>query len=159
LVRYREILEHLTRHQVDFIVIGGVAAALHGSPLVTTDVDICTTFEQPNLDRIIAALGPLHPRLRMRQDKMPLPLEIERLQHIKNLYLLTDLGILDFLGELPGVASYLELKDKTVEMDLNGFKCRALDLDTLISAKKIAGRSKDKISLMYLQSLRDRQNQ
>lgn len=154
MVRYREIFEHLTRYHVDFIVICGVAAALHGSPMATFDVDVCTTFEPENLARIIAALIPINPRLRMRPDKMKLPLELNRLQDVKNLSLLTDLGILDLLGELPHVCSYRELAGKTVNMDLGGFDCRVLDLQTLITAKKIAGRSKDQAALMHLHAIK-----
>jgi hypothetical protein len=159
LVRYREILERLTNSQVDFVIIGGVAAALHGSPMVTLDVDVCTSFAEPNLSKIISALGPINPRLRMQPDKMKLPLEPERLQDIKNLYLLTDLGILDLLGEVPGVASFQEIANRTVAMDLGGFTCRVLDLDTLISAKVVAGRYKDRLALIHLKALREMREQ
>jgi predicted nucleotidyltransferase len=153
-VGFREILSRLNDHGVDYVVIGGVAAALLGSPMGTLDVDVCTTFDEVNLAKLIAALRDLNPKLRMRPDKMRLPLEIERLKGVRNLYLITDLGILDLLGEVPGVGRLHDLRERTEVVHLAGFSCRTLDLDTLIKSKAFAGRPKDIENIKHLEAVR-----
>ena len=50
--------------EVEFVVIGGVSAILHGSSMVTFDVDICYFRAALNLRRPVAALAPFHPKPR-----------------------------------------------------------------------------------------------
>jgi hypothetical protein len=156
LVGFEAILRRLTEHGVEFFVIGGIAASLHGSPVQTFDVDVCIPFRRPNVDRLLEALDGINPKLRMRPDKLRLAVGADYLAGCKNLYLLTDLGVLDLLGEVPGVGSYDELVDKTVVMNFQTFSCRILDLDTLIVAKRFAGRPKDLISVEELEKVRRR---
>lgn len=155
MVRFRELLRVLTAGGVDFVVVGGLAAVLHGSPLGTLAVDVCADFSPEGVRKLLDALRPLHPRLRHRPDRMPLPDDPERLSGLMNLYLLTDLGALDLLGELPGVSGFEEVRDRSVEMDVGGFPCRVVDLDTLIAAKRAAGREKDRLGLPHLLAIRD----
>ena len=76
LVRFAE---HLDRHGVEFIVIGGQAAALFGSPHPTYDVDLCYRRSEENLSRLAKALQELHPRLRGTPKDLPFRREaIER---------------------------------------------------------------------------------
>jgi hypothetical protein len=153
-VGFREILKRLTDHGVDYVVVGGVAASLHGSPMGTLDVDVCTTFEEENLRKLIAALADLNPKQRMRPDKMRLPLNLDSLRGVRNLYLLTDLGVLDLMGELPGVGRLEDLAGRTELVHLPGFSCRVLDLDTLIKSKTFAGRPKDIENVQHLEVVR-----
>jgi len=154
MVRSRELLRTLTEHEVDFVIVGGLAAVLHGSPLGTFDVDVCMDFSAESLTTLLDALRPLNPRLRHRPDRMPLPVDPGRLRGVKNLYLLTDLGAIDLLGELPGVGGFGEIRHRSVEMDVGGFGCRLLDLDTLIAQKRVANREKDRRALPYLLAIR-----
>lgn len=85
---------------------------------------------------------------------MPLPDDPQRLRGVKNLYLLTDLGLVDLLGELPGIGSFDDLRERTVKMDVGGFHCRVLDLDTLIAAKRAAGRGKDMVGVRHLEVIK-----
>lgn len=62
--RPQRILEILAKHEVEFILIGGVATALHGAPFPTADVDIVPALETSNLDRLAAALNDLDALLR-----------------------------------------------------------------------------------------------
>src|SRR5205809_278243 len=105
MVAFQELLKRLHDESVDFVVIGGIAANLNGSSIATIDLDIIAPMTTENLRRIVRALRPLDPRVRMRPDKMRLPEGIEERTDLKNLYLLTDLGIIDLLGELPGIGS------------------------------------------------------
>ena len=72
----------------------------------------------------------------MRPDLPIITPEDHHLKGIKNLYLATELGQLDVLGELPDVCTYAELAARSVEVDFDGLKCRLIDLDTLIAAKR-----------------------
>jgi hypothetical protein len=148
-----QILKRLTECKVDYVLIGGMAAVAHGSPVITQDVDVCTSFDEANLVKILAALRPLDPRIRDRPDKMRLPEDIERLEGLKNLYLVTTLGKIDLLGELPGIGPYAEIRGRSVEMDVGGFCVRVLDLETLIAAKKVANRDKDRIAVRHLEAI------
>ena len=154
MVRYRELLQRLNDHGVPFIVIGGVAASLLGSPMATLDVDVCAPLDEANLQKIIEAMRGINPRWRMRPDKVIPFDDIERFRGVKNVYLATDLGILDILGDLPGIGSYDDIQNKTVEFDLGGFTCRVLEIDTLIAAKRAAGRDKDLVGVRHLEAVK-----
>ena len=119
MVRFRELLQRLKDQDVEFFVIDGVAASLLGSPLPTLDVDVCAPMHDANLQKI---LDDVRPRLRMRPDKMPLPDDVERLRGIRNIYVVTDIGPIDLLNEVPGIGPYAELTGRTVEMDLGGVR-------------------------------------
>jgi predicted nucleotidyltransferase len=153
------LLRRLKDHGVEFVVIGGVAASLRGSPVVTYDVDVCAPMAEPNLTKILTALRDLRPRFRFRPDKMPVPQDPARLHGIKNLNLDTDWGTIDLLGELPNIGSFEDLADKTSLMDLGGFTCRVLDLETLLAAKKAAGREKDLPNILQLKAIQRLQKQ
>ena len=56
---------------VDFVIIGGWSAILHGSSSVTNDLDICYSGSPDNLKRVVAALTSFHPRLRDLPQNLP----------------------------------------------------------------------------------------
>jgi predicted nucleotidyltransferase len=149
-----QILKRLTDHGVEYVVIGGMAAIAHGSPTMTNDVDVCAPMSDENLLRIVAALREVRPRLRFRPDLMPMPQDLIGLRGVKNLYILTELGVIDLLGEVPGIGTYAEIQGRTIEADLGGFVCRVLDLDTLIAAKRVANRDKDQLAIRHLEVIR-----
>ena len=86
MVRFKEFLKRLTDHDVEFVVIWGVAAVLLGFPLPTLDVDFHAPMHDANLRKILGALRDTRPRLRMRSGKDALPDDVERLHQIKNIY-------------------------------------------------------------------------
>jgi len=96
--------------------------------------------------RIQNALGDLHPVHRSRPD-MPLKLTPEQCATLKNLYVKTDIGVLDCLGEILGVGDFDEVEKHAVELDVPSGKCRVLDLDTLIVAKQAVGRDRDLLAV------------
>lgn len=152
-----ELLRRMKQEGVDFVVIGGVAAALRGSPIATYDLDICAPLTGANLPRILAAIADLDPCFRFRPDKMPLPPDPNYFHGFKALNLETTLGACDILGDLPGICSFEELADRTTQMNVGGFHCRVLDIETLIAAKTFAGREKDKPYLLFLEAVRTRE--
>jgi hypothetical protein len=72
-LRAEQILVTLERHEVRFLVIGGLAAVLHGSPIVTADADICPARDSENLRRLAGALKDLRARIRVEQDPKASP--------------------------------------------------------------------------------------
>ena len=154
MVSFRQLLRRLKDHEVDFIIIGGVAAHLLGSPMSTLDVNVCAPLTEENLTRILASIRDLHPMWRFRPDhKIPVD-SLEQFRGFKNLYIDTDIGVLDVLGELPGIGSFDAIRERTEEVILDGTVYKVLDIDTLIAAKQVAGREKDRIGIDHLREVK-----
>jgi len=152
-----ELTRRLIAGNVEFVLVGGFAAIAHGVLRSTRDVDVCCRFSEANLMRIQSALADLHPVYRPRTD-LPLELTPDLCASLKNLYLKTDLGILD-LGEVKGVGDFDEVARHSVELELPIGKCRVIDLDTLIVAKEAMDRDHDRITVKDLKEIRRRQQQ
>ena len=151
-----ELTRRLVEAQVGFVLIGGFAAVAHGATLVTRDVDICCRFSDANLRRIQQALADLHPVHRSRPD---LPFDLNRDQPVglKNLYLKTDLGVLDCLGEVVGLGDFEAVLKYSIEVRLPFGLCRILDLDGLILAKEAMDRDHDRVTVRQLKEIKRRQ--
>jgi hypothetical protein len=151
-----DLLKRLNDHRVEYVLVGGMACVIHGSQMVTQDVDICAPLTQENLSRLFAALADAHPRLRMARDLHPLPDKPEKPEGFKNLYLITDFGQLAVLSEIDGVGGHSEVEQHTIQVALAGIQCRVLDLETLITAKRAMNSPKDRHAVMELEAIRDR---
>ena len=151
-----DLLKRLSEHEVEFVIVGGVASVLHGSNLVTRDLDICAPLTRENLTRILGALSDLTPRFRMTPDKRPLSANPEDYVGYKNLYLLTDWGQLDILSEIMGLGNHENVARNAITVDLGGISCRVLNLDALILAKKSLNRPRDRQALIELEAIRER---
>jgi len=152
----QELLTRLQQNSVDFVVIGGVCCIFHGVPLATFDLHICCPFDEQTLYRIQAAVRDLHPRHRLAANKLPLELTPNLASRLKNLYLQTDLGILDCLGEVAGIGNYQQAEIRSVEGQLPYGHFKFLNLDAIIDAKQSAGREQDLAALRYLRPIRER---
>jgi hypothetical protein len=142
LIDARAALALLLRHEVEFIVVGGVAAWLHGSPLLTRDLDVVYARSESNLRRLAGALAPLHPYLRGAPPGLPFLWDAETLARGLNFTLTTDLGDLDLLGEVGG-ATFETLLPRSFVVRASGLEFLCLGLRTLIELKRAAGRPKD----------------
>jgi predicted nucleotidyltransferase len=151
------LLQRLHASGVDFVIIGGVAAIAHGSAVTTEDLDVCAPLTGESAKSIVEALGDAHPRWRMRPDLPVITPEDHRLVGIKNLYLSTNFGQLDVLGELPDVCSYAELAARAVEVNFGALRCKMIDIDTLIAAKRAAGREHDLRTIAFLEEIKRRE--
>lgn len=146
----------LTRHGVRFVVIGGVAGRLWGSPTVTNDVDICYDRTRENLERLASALAEIDARLRGVEDDVSFILDAETLARGQNFTFTTTLGPLDVLGLPAGVRDFAELSANAAHFDLGeGLLVDVCDLEDLIRMKRAAGRPKDRIELEVLGAVRD----
>jgi hypothetical protein len=150
-----ELTRRLIEARVEFVLIGGFAAVAHGVTLVTRDVDICCRFSEANLMRIQGAFADLHPVHRSRPD-LPLDLTAARCAQLKNLYLKTDLGIVDCLSEVLGVGDFESVLSQSLRVELPGGICKILDLDALIRAKEAMNRDHDRITVRQLREIKKR---
>ena len=151
-----KLLKLLTENEVQFVIIGGVAATLHGSSMVTEDIDFCVPFTVDNMNVLLRAFKDIHPTHRVIGDDRPLTESAEDLSAFKNLYLKTDLGYIDMLSEVKGVGDFKAVKQASVEAELFCAKCPILDLDALIDAKKQMDRPKDKETVIQLEAIKER---
>jgi hypothetical protein len=153
-----ELTRRLIASQVEFVLVGGFAAAAHGVTLITRDVDICCRFSEPNLMRIHKAFADLHPVHRPRTD-LPLELTPQQCASLKNLYLKTDLGAVDCLGEVLGIGNFDEVLKNSVELRLPCGSCRIISIDALIRAKEAMNRNHDWITVHHLKEIKKQQSQ
>jgi predicted nucleotidyltransferase len=152
---FGELVRVLTEAGVDFIVIGGVAANLQGAARITYDLDVAYDRSSSNLARLVAAIGPLHPYLRGAPPGLPFRFDVNTLRSGLNFTLTTDIGPFDLLGEVAGGGDYQRLLPHSREVDAFGVRCQCLDLDTLITVKRAAGRPKDFEAIAELEIIRD----
>jgi hypothetical protein len=141
---------------VEFITVGGYATMLHGSALMTQDVDVACRMTRENLLRLEAALKNLHPVHRQTPQKIPLDFTQQSPEGWKNIYLRTDWGQLDCLGEIKGIGDFDAVLAHSEEMDLgDGLLIQILTLDALIEAKKAVGRPRDIHAVHELEAIRE----
>jgi hypothetical protein len=152
----KALLARLCQNQVEFVIVGGVGCILHGAPLLTYDLDVCVRLGAENFYRIGAAVKDLNPYHRLAAKKLPLELNDELCTRLKNLYLQTDLGKLDCLGEIAGIGDYDKVVERSAVMPLAFGECRVLTLDALIEAKLAAGRDKDIGAVRFLRAIKDK---
>jgi len=141
---------------IDFIVIGGMAAAAHGSARATLDLDVVYSRDHENVRRLCTALAPHAPYLRGAPPGLPFVFDEPTVLHGLNFTLTTGIGDFDFLGEVVGGGGYRELLPHTVEIDAFGVRARYVTVEALIKLKRAAGRPKDLDAIAELEMIRDR---
>jgi hypothetical protein len=126
---------------------------LQGSAYVTKDVDFCYSRMPENIRRLATSLAPYHPKLRGAPADLPFTFDARAIAQGLNFTLTTDLGDLDFLGEVTGLGSYKEVKASADTQMIDGIPVLVLSLSGLIKTKKAAGRAKDLYVLPELEGL------
>src|SRR5438105_663293 len=155
MIRFRTLLFALQSNNVEFVIVGGVAAALHGSARVTYDLDIVYERSLENLERVVSALGPYQPYLRGAPPGLPFKFDVETLRGGLNFTFITSEGPIDLLGELSGIGSYASVRKQAIDAQLFGATYHFIDLDALIVSKKAAGRAKDLEAIAELQAIKE----
>ncbi len=150
-------LRLLGEHRVDCVIVGGIAAAIHGSLLLTSDLDLCYSRTPANLERLAGALKSVKARLRNAPQGIPFILDAETLKRGLNFTFTTDIGDLDLLGEVLGVGAYEEVLKGALMVELFGYPFAVIDIKKLIAAKRAAGRPKDLIALPELEAIQEAQ--
>jgi hypothetical protein len=149
------LLEALARHEVDFVLIGGLAAAALGSARSTFDIDIAYARTPENLERLVGALTEVEAKLRGAPADVPFLLDAETLASGLNFTFATKFGALDTLGEAAGAPKYADLKRASFRTTIRGWPVDVASLDHLIAMKEAAGRPHDKATASELRAIAD----
>ena len=158
-MEFDRLLQRLIDQKIEFVLVGGFAAILHGAVVVTQDVDVCLNFSCDNLFRLAAALSDLRPVHRIMPGKIALQIDETNWASFKNLYLKPDWGILDCLGEISGMGSYEQALPNSTIIDLPIGTCRVLTIEALILAKETLARPHDLRTVIALKAILTRRKQ
>jgi hypothetical protein len=152
-MQFTKAIRALCDAHVEFVVIDGASANLHGSAYVTFDLDLCYSRNSRNLRRLVGALAPYHPRPRNFPPELPFIWDVACLRNTAVLTLITDLGAIDLLAEVAGIGGWEQVKGRSVVVESFERIICTLDLKSLIQAKRAAGRPKDLAVLAELEGL------
>ena len=154
---FHGMLKVLLNHEIEFIVVGGVCAVLHGAPITTFDLDVVHSRDPKNLRKLVSALQKLDAYSRIQPERRLRP-HLEHLSSPGHHLLMTSLGPLDLLGTIGSDQSYEDLLRLSVELQVGmKLKVRVLNLDALIKFKDDLAGDKDKAMLPILrQTLKER---
>ena len=152
-----EIFACLNRHRVQYVVIGGLAAVLHGSPLPTLDVDICPAEDAANLERLAAALEEMDARVRTPDSAQGIrfPRDAAFLHKVELLNLVTSFGDLDLSFRPSGTVGYSDWTPRAVDMVIGDLTVVVAALTDVIHSKEAANRPKDQRTLPVLRQLQE----
>jgi hypothetical protein len=155
--RPEEILGRLTRADVRFVVIGGLAAQVHGSSSLTLDLDVCYSRERESLERLAEVLAEIAAVRRLLPPDAPAmpPLDVRTLRAASILKLETRFGPLDLLADPDPGFDYETLRRTAIDASVFGVDVLVASLDDLIAMKRAAGRPKDRLELEILGALRE----
>ena len=137
----------------EFVVIGGYAAVTHGSSQVTRDLDVCAVLTDETIGVLRDALREWNPRHRLTPQRLSflsIPAPGER---VNNLYLQTDVGVIDILTSVLGVGDFERLKTSAERLTVDGRVCLVMSLDDLIAAKEAMTRGKDVLTAKELRAI------
>ncbi len=150
-----EIFACLDRHGVRYVLIGALAAVLHGSPLATFDADICPASEEEDLQRLAEALEDLDARIRTPDAPQGVffPREVAFLARVEILNLVTRFGDLDLSFRPSGTSGFTDLVQNATKMLIGGHPVVVASLEDIIRSKEAANRPKDQRSLPVLRRL------
>jgi predicted nucleotidyltransferase len=144
------LLHTLLEYKVDFIVVGGVCAVLHGAPISTFDLDLVHSRTSENVSRLLQALSALGAYYRGRGTQSLSPAASHLLSPGHQL-LMTNAGPLDLLGEIGKERDYQSLLEHVQKVKVGShLEIQLLNLETLISTKEEAAREKDIAALPVL---------
>jgi hypothetical protein len=153
----KTLFEVLARHRVEYVLIGGLAANLHGSPLVTNDADITPRRTRKNLERLSAALRDLDARIRTTTEPEGLVFacDAEFFERMKMVNMQTRAGEFDISFEPAAFGGYEDLDAHAIDFDVYGVRVRVAALSDIIKSKETANRLKDQAALPHLYALED----
>ncbi len=151
------ILTALAQNDVQFIIIGGAALILHGSTRLTFDIDIMYERSPANIARLVTALRPFGPTLRLPKPATPLPFVFDErtLRNGGNFTLLTsDDFEVDLLAATEDLPSYREVLTETIIVEtIPGLRLNVLSLEALLRIKKRLNRVKDQLAVPEIEAL------
>jgi len=149
------LLRALLDGEVDFVVIGGLAAQAHGSPLITEDLDICFDLDHANLERLARVLDQVVAIRRGMPDGVRVPIDARALRAGDVFTLRTMFGDLDLLARADPGLDYRQLRSRATRFEFQGLTVWIADLGDVIAMKRAAGRPKDLLAIEHLGALRE----
>ena len=152
---FKRLLSVLTEARVEFVLVGGMAAIVHGGSHVTEDLHIVYRRSSENIDCLVRALSPQRHYLRAAPPNLPFMWDAKTIGPGPNFTLNTALGQIDLLGEIVGGGSYDDLLPYCTAIEVYGMSCMVIRLERLIHVKRAAGRRKDLDAIAELELLRD----
>ncbi|HVF31647.1 MAG TPA: hypothetical protein VM933_01310 [Acidimicrobiales bacterium] len=147
------LLQVLNDHGVRYVLLGGLAAAIHGSPYVTTDVDVVPAADRDNLERLSAALAALDAHIRTNADPLPFDHDGASLARGGIWNLATRFGDLEVVLRPSGTSGYGDLARDAEELEILGVAVAVASLADVVRSKGAAGREKDRVQLPLLRRL------
>lgn len=150
------VIRALDEHGVRYVIVGGVAARLHGSPTLTEDIDVTPERSADNLRRLAAALKDLGARLAVPdvEGGLAVPLDQDTFSS-PVMKFTTTAGEIDVVLEPTGVGGFDQLHPRAVDFEVSGIRLRVAALDDIIASKEASGRAKDRAQLGILHELAD----
>lgn len=145
----QRILEQLTRHAVDYVLVGGMAAQTHGNTRMTNDVDLIPAPEPENLTRLADALRALDARV-LNPGQKGLEIDAKMLPRATIWQLATPHGDIDVLHDPPGAAPYPELRERALVISIDEARVPVAGRDDLIRMKLARGRPIDRADVAAL---------
>ncbi len=145
----QRIFEELARHEVDFVLVGGLAAQTHGNTRMTNDVDLIPEPQPANLARLAAALQALDARV-LNPGHEEVEIDATMLPRATIWQFATPHGDIDVLYEAPGAAPYPELRERALVIALDGTPIPVAGRDDLIRMKLTRGRPVDRADVAAL---------
>ena len=144
----RALLATLAEHEVEYVVIGGIAVQVHGHRRTTKDLDLVPRPDRTNLEHLADALVQLHAHPRDVPGGAPSAEHLAAAPIVPPLT--TEHGELHVLRDVPGAPAYDELRARCIVVDLDGVSVAIAGLDDLISMKRAAGRPSDERDIAAL---------
>lgn len=150
------LLQRLIEADVEFVIVGGFGGVLHGSSLVTRDLDVCALLTATNVEKLRLAFRDLNPKHRLASNRLSFLENPEPGVALRNLYLQTDLGPLDLMSSITGVGDYARVAASAIEVELFGHRVKVISIEDLIAAKEALGREKDLLAAKELRAILER---
>ncbi len=146
------LLERLLATDIEFVLVGGLAAVVQGAPITTFDVDIVHRRSPGNVDQLLTFLAGVGARYRGRPEP-PLPPSRAALLGSGHSRFMTDLGPLDVLGAIESGAAYDDLVPRSVTVAIAGRSLHVLSLEAIVALKRSSADPKDKLRLPMLEAV------
>ena len=156
MTEFEKVIQVLDENNIDYILIGGFAGAVHGSARLTSDIDIVYKRSKDNIKKLVTALKNHKPYLRGAPEGLPFLLDEITMESGLNFTLTTDIGYIDLLAEVPG-GNYESILPDTILVDVFNRKICCVNLKRLIQLKRASGRPKDFEAISELEILQEKE--
>ena len=154
---FTRLLQRLSDSAIDFVIVGGYAAVTHGSSMVTRDLDICAVLSTETVTKLRSVLAEWNPKHRMTPTKLSF-LDFPLSGSLENLYLQTDVGVIDILSSILGVGDFQRLKASAEDFEIGGRVYHVICIEDLITSKEALGREKDLLAAKELRAIAAKRN-